>query len=71
MIEEELKQMTHHIYKGLDMIREKAEKIGKEKSEWSLYELGEIADIEKDMAKTLKYLVKIHIMVNEHSVEKY
>lgn len=71
MTAEEIKELSHRIHKGLEMVSEKAEKIGREKSEWSLCELGEIADIEKDMAKTLKYLIKIHIMTNEHSIEKY
>lgn len=71
MTYEDIKKMHERIYNGLDMVAEKAEKIGKEKSEWSLCELGQIADIEKDMAKTLKSLVKIHIMTSEHSVEKY
>lgn len=71
MTSEEIKEMTHRIHRGLDMVSEKAEKIGKEKSEWSLCELGQIADIEKDIAKTLKYLIKIHIMTEEHSIEKY
>lgn len=71
MTYEEIKKMHERIYNGLDMVAEKAEKIGKEKTEWSLCELGEIADIEKDMAKALKCLVKVHIMTSEHSIEKY
>lgn len=45
--------------------------IKKAKSEWSLCELGEMEDIEKDIAKAFKSLIKVHIMTNEHSVEKY
>lgn len=71
MTYEDIKKMHERICNGLDMVAEKAEKIGREKSEWSLCELGQIADIEKDMAKTLKSLVKIHIMTSEHSIEKY
>ena len=71
MTHEEIKKMQEHIFNGLEMIKEKAEKIGREKSEWSLCELGYMADIEKDMAETLKYLVKVHVMTNEHSIEKY
>lgn len=71
MTSEEMKKINERIYKGLDMISEKAEMIGKAKSEWSLCELGEIADIEKDIAKAFKSLIKVHIMTNEHSVEKY
>lgn len=45
--------------------------IGRAKSEWSLCELGEMADIEKDISKTFKNLIKVHVMTSEHSVEKY
>lgn len=63
--------MIDRIHRGLDMVIEKAEKIGREKQEWSLDELGKMADIEKDMAKAMKCLVKTHVMLNEHSIEKY
>lgn len=71
MNSEELHKMKDRIWSGLDMVMEKAEKIGRTKTEWSIVELGEIADIEKDAAKTLKSLVKIEVMTNEHSVDKY
>lgn len=71
MTNEEIKAMKEHIYDGLRMVCEKAEKIGREKTEWSLSELGEMADIEKDMAKTFKNLIKVHIMLSQHSIEKY
>lgn len=71
MKSEEITAMKEHIYDGLKMVAEKAEKIGREKTEWSLDELGKMADIEKDMAKAFKCLIKTHIMLNEHSIEKY
>lgn len=71
MTNEEMKKIHERIYKGLDMISEKAEMIGRAKSEWSLCELGEMADIEKDISKTFKNLIKVHVMTSEHSVEKY
>ena len=71
MTAEEINKMKTRIYSGLDMVSEKAEKIGRAKTEWSLSELGEMADIEKDMAKTFKCLIKTHLMLNEHSIEKY
>lgn len=71
MTNEEIHGMMKRIYNGLDMIGEKAEKIGREKTEWSLCELGYMSDIEKDMAETFKNLMKIHVMTSEHSVEKY
>lgn len=63
--------MHERIYNGLDMIAEKAEKIGREETEWSLCELGMMADIEKDIAKTFKCLIEVHTMINEHSVKRY
>ena len=71
MKSEEITAMKERIYDGLRMVGEKAEKIGREKTEWSLDELGKMADIEKDMAKAFKCLIKTHIMLNEHSIEKY
>ena len=71
MTNEEVKKIHERIYKGLDMISEKAEIIGRAKSEWSLNELGEIADIQKDISESFKNLIKVHVMTSEHSVEKY
>jgi hypothetical protein len=33
--------------------------------------LSLMADIEKDISKTFKNLIKVHVMTSEHSVEKY
>jgi|GEM_PF-3927242 len=71
MTHEEIEKMSARIYAGLDMISEKAEKIGRTKTEWSLCDLGMIADIEKDTAKAFKCLVHTHQMLNEKSIEKY
>lgn len=71
MTNEEMKKIHERIYKGLDMISEKAEMVGRAKSEWSLNELGEMADIEKDISESFKNLIKVHVMTSEHSVEKY
>lgn len=71
MTNEEMKKIHERIYKGLDMISEKAEMIGRAKPEWSLNELGEMADIQKDISESFKNLIKVHVMTSEHSVEKY
>ena len=71
MTSEELDKMSKRIYNGLDMISEKAEQIGRAKTGWTLCELGEMADIEKDIAKSFKCLVKVHRIMSEHSIEKY
>ena len=52
-------------------ISEKAEMIGRAKSELSLCELGDMADIQKDISESFKNLIKVHVMTSEHSVEKY
>lgn len=68
---EQLEMMKARIWSGLDMISEKAEKIGREESTWSLDELGKMADIEKDIAKAFKCLISVSVMSNEHSVKRY
>ena len=71
MTSDEVQKTHERLYKGLDMISEKAEMIGRAKSEWSLNELGEMADIQKDISESFKNLIKIQVMTSEHSVEKY
>ena len=71
MTNEEVENMKIRIYNGLNMVSEKAEKIGKAESSWSLDELYKMADIEKDIAKTFHCLLKSHVLLNEHSVKKY
>lgn len=71
MTKEEIDKMSKRIYSGLDMVSEKAEMIGRTKSEWSLCELSMMADIEKDISKSFKSLIKAHEILSEHSVEKY
>lgn len=71
MTNEEIKKMHERIYKGLDMISEKAEMIGRAKTEWAIMELGEMADIQKDISESFKNLIKVHVMTSQYSVEKY
>ena len=71
MTAEEIEKMSKRVYAGLDMISEKAEKIGRTKTEWSLCDLTMMANIEKDMAKSFKCLVHTHQMLSEKSIEKY
>lgn len=71
MTTEQIEMMKARIWSGLDMISEKAEKIGREEAAWSLDELGKMADIEKDISKTFKNLIKACVMTNEHSIKRY
>lgn len=71
MTDSEIMDMKEKIYNGLEMIMEKAEKIGKSKSEYSIDELYKMADILKDTAKGFKDLAKAHKIFSEHSIERY
>lgn len=68
--------MTHDelkakIYSGLDMVLEKAEKIGKVKAEMTIDELGKMSDILKDVSEAHKNMAKAHMIYSEHSPERY
>ena len=71
MTQEDMNKYKERICEGLEMYLEKLEKVGKEKREWSLHELGMVSDIVKDMAEAYKDLAKAHYYLSEHSVEKY
>lgn len=71
MTQEDMNKHKERICDGLEMYLEKLEKIGKEKKEWSLRELGEVSDIVKDMAEAYKDLAKAHYYLSERSIEKY
>ena len=71
MTNEQMEMMKARIWNGLDMVSEKAEKIGREESAWSLDELGKMADIQKDISKSFKNLVEACVMSNEHSIKRY
>lgn len=71
MTQEEMNRHKERICDGLEMYLEKLEKIGKEKKEWSLRELGEVSDIVKDLAGAYKDLVKANFYLSERGVEKY
>lgn len=64
-------EIKNRIYRGLTMVVEKGEIIGREKKEYSLQELGEMSDIVKDSAESLKDIAKAHYYMQEHSIEKY
>lgn len=65
---EETEDMKMRIHKGLNMVMDKAEKIGREKMMWSLVDLSEMADVMKDCAKAYSCLEKHH---EEVSTEQY
>lgn len=71
MTHEEIMKLKDRIYSGLDMVMERAEKIGKAKTEYSLEELYMMTDIVKDSAEAFKDLAKAHKYFSEHSIERY
>ena len=71
MTREEIDAIKKRIYSGWDMTMQVAEKIGREKKEWSLCEAMKSADILKDLAKTFKCLVEVEMMLSDSGVEKF
>ncbi|MBR6515426.1 MAG: hypothetical protein IKT40_01075 [Bacilli bacterium] len=52
-------------------ILEKADTIYKTKPTWSIDELGEFADIIKDVSEMHKNVAKAHYLLTEHSMERF
>lgn len=71
MTNEEIEMCKEKIHKGMQMVLEKAEYIGRTESMWSMEELGEMADITKDMSEALKNIAKTHYYLSEHSIKRY
>lgn len=71
MTNEEIEMCKEKIHKGMQMVLEKAEHIGRTETMWSLGELGEMSDITKDMSEVLKNIAKTHYYLSEHSIKKY
>lgn len=71
MTREEIEQIKKRIVSGWDMTMQLAEKIGREKKEWSLCDAMKSADIIKDLSKTFKNLVEVESMLSKDGVEKY
>ena len=53
------------------MMMDKIEKVAKAKSSWTLAEMGDLADIMKDLAMTEKGIAKAHCIYSEHTEEMY
>jgi hypothetical protein len=66
-----MRQLKDRVCSSIEMILEKAEKIGKEKKEWSIDELYKASDIVKDMSESLKNLSKMHYYLSEHADERF
>lgn len=66
-----MRQLKDRVCSSIETILEKAEKIGKEKKEWSIDELYKASDIVKDMSESLKNLSKMHYYLSEHTDERF
>lgn len=71
MTSEERHKLHCDFHAGVRMMMDKIEKVAKEKSSWSLSELGEMSDILKDLAVSEKEIAKAHHLYSEHSDEVY
>ena len=68
---EERKKLYNDFHSGVRMMMDKIEKIAKEKGAWTLSEMGELADMMKDLAMTEKGIAKAHMYYSEHSEETF
>lgn len=71
MTAEERRILYDKMHSGVRMFADKIEKISREKDNWSMAEMYQMADILKDMAETEKCLAKAHYMYSEHPEEVY
>lgn len=71
MTAEEFCVMRDRIFKGVDMVMQKAEVIGREHKSYSIEELGQMSDICKDCSESLENLAKAGYYISQHSIERY
>lgn len=71
MTNEERTKLYSDFHSGVRMMMDKLEKISREESSFTLAEMGEIADIMKDLAMTEKAIAKAHHCYSEHSDKSY
>lgn len=71
MTSEERKKLYDDFHSGVRMMMDKLEKIAREETGFTLAEMGEIADIMKDLAMTEKGIAKAHHCYSEHSDKSY
>jgi len=71
MTNEERTKLYNDFHSGVRMMMDKLEKIAREKEGWTLCEMGELADIMKDLAMTEKGIAKAHYYHSEHSEEVF
>jgi len=71
MTNEERKKLYDDFHSGVRMMMDKITDIARKKESWTLCEMGQMADIMKDLAMTEKGIAKAHHMYAEKSDETY
>lgn len=71
MTHEERNKLYCDFHAGVRMMMDKIEKISREKTSWTLSEMGELSDIMKDLAMTEKAISKAHYYYSERSDESF
>lgn len=71
MTHEELHELKKSYYTTTHGIMNKVTDICKTKQSWSIHELGEIADIVKDLSETHKNIAKVYHLMSEHTTETF
>lgn len=71
MTNEDKSKIMSALVSGMSMLVDKLETVGRSKSEWTMGEMGCLADIMKDISETYKNIAKTHYLYSEHSDERY
>lgn len=71
MTGEERTKLYDDFHSGVRMMMDKLEKISREKDSLTLAQMGDIADIMKDLASAEKSIAKAHHCYSEKSDERF
>ena len=71
MTNEERMKLYDDFHSGVRMMMDKIEKVARSESVMTLAEMGELADIMKDLAMTEKGIAKAHHCYSEKSDKAY
>ena len=71
MTSEERKKLYDDFHSGVRMMMDKLEKVSRAKDSMTISEMGEIADIMKDLSVVEKSIAKAHHCYSEKSDESF
>lgn len=71
MTSEDKSKIMSSLVSGMSMLVDKLEIVGRNKTDWTMGEMGCVADIMKDVSETMKNLAKTHAIYSEHDDERY